>query len=36
MRDIKIVQEFAFAHASTHSHFNRDRNLNRHEIYRDI
>ena len=31
-RDMKTIQKFAAAHASIHSHFNRDRHLNRRDI----
>ncbi len=33
-RDIKTPQKFASAHASIHNHFNHDRHLNSHEIFR--
>jgi putative transposase len=31
---IKTLQEFASAHASIHDHFNRDRHLNRRNIFK--
>ncbi len=33
-RDVKTLQKFAAAHASIHNHFNRDRHLNRRDIFR--
>jgi putative transposase len=33
-RDVKTLQKFASVHASLHNHFNRDRNLNRREIFK--
>ena len=33
-RDIKTLQKFAAAHASTHNHFNQDRHLNRRDIFK--
>jgi putative transposase len=33
-RDIKTLQKFAAVHASIHNHFNRDRHLNRREIFK--
>jgi len=32
-RDIKTLQKFASAHASIHNHFNKDRHLNRRDIF---
>ncbi len=34
-RDIKALQKFAAVHASIHNHFNRDRHLNRREIFKE-
>ena len=34
LRDMKILQKFAAAHASIHSHFNHDRHLNRRDIFK--
>ncbi len=33
-RDVKTLQKFAAAHASIHTHFNRDRHCNRREIFK--
>jgi len=33
-RDVKTLQKFASAHASTHNHFNHERHLNRREIFK--
>jgi putative transposase len=33
-RDIKTLQRFASVHASIHNHFNKDRHLNRREIFK--
>ncbi len=33
-RDVKTLQKFAAVHASIHNHFNRDRHLNRRDIFR--
>jgi len=33
-RDIKTLQKFAPAHASIHNHFNKDRHLNRRDIFK--
>ena len=33
-RDIKTLQKFAAVHASIHNHFNRDRHLNRRDIFK--
>ena len=33
-RDMKTFQKFAAAHASIHNHFNRDRHLNRRDIFK--
>ncbi len=33
-RDVKTLQKFASVHASIHNHFNRDRHLNRRDIFR--
>jgi putative transposase len=33
-RDIKTLQKFASAHASIHNHFNKDRHLNRRDIFK--
>jgi putative transposase len=33
-RDIKTLQKFATVHASIHNHFNLDRHLNRHDIFK--
>ncbi len=33
-RGIMILQKFAAAHASIHNHFNRDRHLNRRDIFK--
>ncbi len=33
-RDMKILQKFAAVHASIHNHFNRDRHLNRRDIFK--
>ena len=33
-RDMKTLQKFAAAHASTHNHFNQDRHLNRRDIFK--
>ncbi len=33
-RDIKTLQKFASVHASIHNHFNRDRHLNRRDIFK--
>ncbi len=32
--DIKTLQKFASVHASIHNHFNRDRRLNRRDIFK--
>ena len=32
--DIKTLQKFTSAHASIHNHFNRDRHLNRRDIFK--
>ena len=34
-RDIRTLQKFASAHASTHDHFNLDRHLNRRAIFKE-
>jgi len=33
-RDMKSLQKFAAAHASIHNHFNKDRHLNRRDIFK--
>ena len=33
-RDIKTLQKFASVHASIHNHFNKDRHLNRRDIFK--
>jgi len=33
-RDVKALQKFAAAHASIHDHFNRDRHLNRRDVFK--
>ena len=33
-RDVKALQKFAAIHASLHNHFNRDRHLNRRDIFK--
>ncbi len=33
-RDMKTLQKFAAAHASIHNHFNKDRHLNRCDIFK--
>ncbi len=33
-RDVKTLQKFAAVHASIHNHFNRDRHLNRRDIFK--
>ena len=33
-RDMKTLQKFAAAHASIHNHFNKDRHLNRRDIFK--
>jgi len=33
-RDIKALRKFASAHASIHNHFNKDRHLNRRDIFK--
>ncbi len=33
-RDIKTLQKFAVAHASSHNHFNQERHLNSRDIYK--
>ncbi len=33
-RDMKTLQKFAAVHASIHNHFNRDRHLNRRDIFK--
>jgi len=33
-RDIKTQQKFASAHASFHNHFNKDRHLNRCDVFK--
>ena len=33
-RDIKTLQKFASAHASIHNHFNKDRHLNRRDVFK--
>lgn len=33
-RDIKTLQKFTSAHASIHNHFNKDRHLNRRDIFK--
>ena len=33
-RGMKTLQKFAAAHASIHNHFNRDRHLNRRDIFK--
>ncbi len=33
-RDMKTLQKFTAAHASIHNHFNRDRHLNRRNIFK--
>jgi putative transposase len=33
-RDIKTLQKFASAHASIYNHFNKDRHLNRRDIFK--
>ena len=33
-RDIKTLRKFASAHASIHNHFNKDRDLNRRDIFK--
>jgi putative transposase len=32
--DIKALQKFASAHASIHNHFNKDRHLNRRDVFK--
>ena len=33
-RDMKTLQKFAAAHASIHNYFNKDRHLNRRDIFK--
>ena len=33
-RDMQTFQKFAAAHASIHNHFNKDRHLNRRDIFK--
>ena len=33
-RDVKAIQKFAAIHALLHNHFNRDRHLNRRDIFK--
>ena len=33
-RDVKTLQKFAAVHVSIHNHFNQDRPLNRHDIFK--
>jgi putative transposase len=33
-RDMKTLQKFAAAHTSIHNHFNKDRHLNRRDIFK--
>ena len=33
-RDIKTLQKFASTHASNHNHFNKDRHLNRRDVFK--
>ncbi len=33
-RDMNTLQNFAAAHASIHNHFNKDRHLNRRDIFK--
>ena len=33
-RDVETLQKFAAAHASIHNQFNRDRHLNRRDIFK--
>ncbi len=33
-RDVKTLQKFAAAHAWVHNHFNRDRHLDRRDIFK--
>ncbi len=33
-RDMKTLQKFTSVHASIHNHFNRDRHLNRRDIFK--
>ena len=33
-RDMKTLQKFAAANASVHNHFNKDRHLNRRDIFK--
>jgi hypothetical protein len=33
-RDMKTFQKFAAVHATIHNHFNRDRHLNRRDIFK--
>ena len=33
-RDLNTLQKLAAAHASIHNHFNRDRHLNRRDIFK--
>jgi putative transposase len=33
-RDMKTLQKFAATHASIHNHFNKDRHLNRRDIFK--
>ena len=33
-RDVKTLQKFASVHASIHNHFNRQRHLNRRDIFK--
>ncbi len=33
-RDIKTLQKFVAGRASIHNHFNQDRHLNRHDIFK--
>ena len=33
-RDVKTLQKLAAVHASIHNHFNHERHLNRHDIFK--
>ena len=33
-RSVRTLQKFAAAHASIHNHFNKDRHLNRRDIFK--
>ena len=34
-RNLKTLQKFAAAHASIYNHFNKDRHLNRRDIFKE-